>query len=82
MISLVRGLFELSGGIVDCRQHALDQEYITSDNLNLYMILVGVTGINRFRDFNPKEMYNVLLKSKLFIKDSDISTLDTVGWSI
>jgi hypothetical protein len=24
MISLVRGLFELSGGIVDCRQHALD----------------------------------------------------------
>jgi len=46
------------------------------------MILVGVTGINRFRDFNPKEIYNILLKSKLFIKDSDISTLDTVGWSI
>lgn len=82
MISLVRGLFELSGGIVDCRQHALDQEYTTSDNLNLYMILVGVTGINRFRDFDPKEMYNALLKSKLFIKDSDIGTLDTVGWSM
>lgn len=82
MISLVRSLFELSGGIVDCRQHAFDQEYTISDNLNLYMILVGVTGTNRFGDFDPKEMYNALLKSKAFVKDSDIGTLDTVGWSM
>lgn len=46
------------------------------------MILVGVTGINRFGDFNPKEMYNALSKSKVFIKDIDISTLDLVGWSL
>lgn len=81
MISLVRGLFELSGGIVDCRQHALDQEYTINDNLNLYMILIGVTGTNRFGDFDPKEMCNALLKSKVFV-DSDIGTLDTVGWSM
>ena len=81
IISLVRGLFELSGGIVDSRQHALDQEYTFSDNLNLYMVLVGVTGTNRFGDFDPEEMYSALLKSKVF-EDSDISTLDTIGWSM
>jgi len=82
MISLVRGLFELSGGIVDCRQHALDQEYTNSDNLTLYMILVGVTGTNRFGDFDPKEMHSALSKSKVFVEDLDIGTLDTVGWSM
>ena len=82
MISLVRGLLELSGGIVDCRQHALDQEYTISDNLNLYMVLVGITGTNQFGDFDPKEMHNALLKSKVFEKDSDIGTLDTMGWSM
>ncbi len=81
MISLVQGLFEFSGGIVDCRQHALDQDYTASDNLNLYMILVGVAGTKRFGDFDPKEISEALLKSKVFVKDSDIGTLDTVGWS-
>lgn len=82
MISLVRGLLELSGGIVDCRQHALDQEYAISDNLNLYRILVGVTDTNSFGDFDPKEMYNMLLKSNVFVKDAEIGTLDPVGWSL
>lgn len=82
IISLVRGLLELSGGIVDCRQHALDQGYTISDNLNLYMVLVGVTGTNQFGDCDPKEMHNALLKSKVFSKDSDIGTLDTMGWSM
>lgn len=80
MISLVRGLLELSGGIVDCGQHAFDQEYTMSDNFNLFMILVGVTGTNQFGDFDPKEMYKALLKSKVFVHDSDIGTLDTVRW--
>ena len=82
MISLVRGLLELSGGIVDYQQYALDQGYTISDNLNLYMVLVGVTGINQFGDFDPKEMHNALLKSKVFSKDLDIGTLDTMGWSM
>ena len=41
------------------------------------MILIGVTGINQFKDFNPKEIYSILLKSKVF-KDLDINILDTV----
>ncbi len=67
---------------MDCRQHALDQGYTISDNLNLCMVLVGVTGTIQFGDFDPKEMHNALLKSKVFFKDSDIDTLDTMGWSM
>ncbi|KAL9045088.1 MAG: hypothetical protein Q9214_001826 [Letrouitia sp. 1 TL-2023] len=81
IISLVRGLLELSGGTVDHRQHAFDQEYTISDNLDLYGTLVGVTNKNQFGDFDPKEMYNALLKSKVFVKDADVGTLDTVGWN-
>ena len=68
--------------MVDCRQHTLDQEYAMGDNLNLYGILVGVTGTNRFGDFDPKEMCDALLKSKVFVKDADIGSLDTVRWSM
>jgi len=55
---------------------------IYSDNLSLYRVLVGVTGANRFGDFDPKEMYDALLKSNVFVKDEDIGTLDTVVWSM
>lgn len=78
MIFLVRGLFELFDDIVDCRQHVLDQEYTNSDNLTLYMILVGVIDTNRFGDFDSKEMYSALLKFKVFGKDLDIDTIDTM----
>ena len=81
-ISLVRGLLELSGGTVDRRHHVLDQEYTTSDNLDLCSMLIGVTSKNRFEDFDPKEMYDKLLKSKVFVKDADIDTLNIVGWSM
>ena len=81
MISLVRLLFELSGGLVDCRQHILDQDYTIGDNLNLYMILVGVTGTNQFGNFDPQKMHSALSKSKVF-EDSDIGTLDTLVWSM
>lgn len=76
MISLVRGLFEFSSDIVDYRQHVLDQKYITSDNLNLYMILVDVVDTKRFGDFDSKEIFKALLKFKVFVKDLDIGTLD------
>ena len=82
MISLIRGLFELSGDKVDCQQHAFDQECSISDNLNLYRILVGVTDTNPFGDFDLKEMHDALLKSKLFVEDADIGKLDVVGWSM
>jgi len=77
IIVLIRDLFELFGDIVNCRQHALDQEYTISDNLNLYIILIGVTSTNRFGNFDPKKMYNTLLKFKIFV-NSDIDTLNTV----
>ena len=82
MISLVRALLELSGGMVDCRQHAFDQQYAISDNLNLCKILVGITDENWFGNFDPNEMYDALLKCKVFITDADIGTLDTVKWSM
>ena len=82
MISLIRAVLELAGGMVDCRQHVLGQEYAISDNFNLYKILVGVSGTNWFGNFDPKEMSNALLKSKVFNDDADIGTLDTVGWSM
>ena len=82
IISLVRGLLELSGGTVDRRQYALDQDYTASENLDLYSTLVGVTSKNQFGDFDPKEIYNALLKSKVFVKEAAVGTLDTVGWSM
>jgi len=81
-ISLVRGLLEFSGGRVDCRQHAFDPEYTASDNLSQCGILIGITGINRFGNFDSEKMYNALLKSKVFAEDPDTSALDTVTWSI
>lgn len=81
IISLLRGLLELSGGRVYCRQHALEQGFTTSDNVNLYGALVGIAGTNSFGNFDPKQMHDALLKSKVF-DDVDISTLNTVEWSM
>jgi len=80
-ISLVRGLLEFSGGRVECRQHAFDQEHTTSDNTRLCGLLIGITGTNRFGNFDSKQMHDALLKSKIFADDPDISALDTVKWS-
>lgn len=81
-ISLVRGLLELSNGVVDCRQHAFDQYYAISDNFDLCKMLVGVTGTKQFGDFDPKEIYASLLKSRVFVNDTVLSTLDVVAWSM
>lgn len=81
-ISLVRGLLELSGGVVDHQQHAFDQEYTVGDNFDLCKALVGVTDTNPFGDFDPTEMYNTLLKSKGFLNDTDISPFVMAVWSM
>ena len=81
-ISLIRSLLELSSGLVDCRQHALDREYKFSDNLNLYGSLVGVSGANWFGNFDPKQMHDALSKSKAFEEDPGIHTVDTRAWSM
>lgn len=82
MISLIRDLFELFDNIVNCQQHALDQEYTNSDNLTLYMILIDVIDTNRFENFNSKKMHNALSKFKVFVEDLNIDTLNTMKWSM
>lgn len=81
-ISLLRRLLEFSGGMVECRQHALDRERSISDNVNLFGLLIGIVGTNRFGSFDSKQMHDALSKSGIFAGDSDISTLDTVEWSM
>jgi len=56
IIFLIRDLLELSGGLVDCEQHAFDQEYTINDNFSIYIILIDVIDTNQFGDFDPKEM--------------------------
>lgn len=46
IISLLCGLLELSGGRVDCQQHAFEQGFKISNNASLYGALVGVAGTN------------------------------------
>ncbi len=81
-ISLLRCLLEHSGGMVECRQHALDPERSISDSVNLFDLLIGIAGTNRFGSFDSKQMHDALSKSEIFAGDSDISTLDTVEWSL
>jgi len=77
-IFLGRSLLEFCGGREKVRQHTLDQGFTTSDNLHLYGLLIGITGTNRFGDFDPDQMHKTLLKFKVFSEDKDISPLNTV----
>jgi len=81
-ISLLRCLLEFSGGRVERRQHALDPEHSISDNANLFGLLIGIAGTNPFGSFDSKQMHGALSKSEIFAGDPDISTLDTVEWSM
>lgn len=54
--------------MMNYRQHTLDQEYAIDDNLNLYKILIDVIDTNNFENFDSKEMYNALLKLKIFVR--------------
>lgn len=81
-ISLVRGLLEFCGGMVDCRQHTSAQGYTTGDKLNLYGIVVGVTGTNRFGISIRRKCMMHSRSPTLFAKDADTGSLDTVRWSI
>ena len=63
--------------MVDSRQ-TFNQEYSSNDNFNLYKSLVGVNGTNWFGNFDPNEMYNALLNSKVFTKDTDFGALNIV----
>jgi hypothetical protein len=75
LIGLVRRLLILAGGPEDPHQLQFDQEYTPIDNLNLYGSLVGVTGSNRFGNFDLQAMLSALSGSKA-ITDEYIDTLD------
>ena len=81
-ISLLRGVLELCGGRVECRQHAHDQEYTASENAAIYGSLIGITGTNRFGNFDLKQMHNALVKSKVFAEDREFSASNAVEWSM
>ena len=80
-ISLVRGLLNLSGDVGDRQQNAFNQEYTVTDNFDLYKALVGITDTNPVGGFDPTETCSTLLKSKVFLNDTDISPLDIAAWS-
>ena len=46
--SLVRALLELSGGRVDLLQHGFAEEYMVSDNADLYASVLGITRTKQF----------------------------------
>jgi len=81
-ISLLRCLLKFSGGRMERRQHALDPEHSISDNVNLFDLLIGIVDTNRFGSFDSKQMHDALSKSEIFAGDPDISTLNTVEWSM
>lgn len=58
VISLLRGLLELSGNRVGSRQYALKQEFATNDNVNLYSVFVSVVGTNLFGNFDRRKYHH------------------------
>ena len=69
IIGLVRRVFMLAGGPEDVHQLKFDQEYTAIDNLNLLGSLVGVTGSNRFRNFDLQAILSALSRSKAIAKE-------------
>ena len=74
-IGLVRRAFMVAGGKEDVHQLKFDRGYTAIDNLNLLGSLVGVTGSNRFRNFDLQAILSALYKSKA-ITNEYIDTLD------
>lgn len=66
MTSLIQALLELSGGRVDFQQYKYAEEYIASENADLYALLFNITRTKQFEDFDPEEMYKRLSKSPVF----------------
>ena len=81
-ISLLRCLLKFSDDRVKRRQHALDSKHLISNNVNLFDLLIDIVDTNRFGSFDSKQMHDALSKSEIFAEDSDISTLNTVKWSM
>jgi len=75
-ISLYWLLFASCGEEDDLGPRKLDPKYSASDNANMIGSLVGITGSNRFGDYDLQAMLNALSNSRVFT--NDIRTLDIV----
>jgi hypothetical protein len=75
IISLFRCFLEYSDDKVNCRQHNFEVDYTTNQNASLCANLLGVCYARQFERFDPEEMQDALLKSKIFagISMSDLS---------
>lgn len=81
-ISLLWCLLKFSDDRMKRWQHTLDSEHSISDNINLFDLLIDIVDTNSFENFDSKQMQNALSKSKIFAEDLDMSTLNTVKWSM
>lgn len=81
IISLFRCLLEYFGGKVDCRQHNFGAGYTTNQNASLCANLLGVCYARQFGRFDPEEMQDALLRSKIFAGISMSDLPNTVEWS-
>jgi hypothetical protein len=59
----------------DFRPRKLDPKFTANDNANIIGSLVGITGSNRFGDFDSQAMLNALSHSKVFTQH-EISRLE------
>lgn len=75
LIGLIRRLLIFAGGPEDVHQLKFDQGYTATDNHNLLGSLVGITGSNRFRNFDLQAIVIALYRSKA-ITNEYIDTLD------
>ena len=83
-VTLFRGFLEVSGGTVDNRQHNFGFDYTTSQNMSLCAEFLGVPCSRlprQFGRFDPEEMLNALIKSKLFEGLQKRDLPDTLNWS-
>ena len=65
---------------MDIREHTYAEEYIASENANLYASLFNITTTKRFEDFVPEKMCKTLSKSLVF-SEIAISVQDLEKWT-
>lgn len=80
-ISLIRGLFEFGGGVVNCRQHFFSDEFTINDNVDLLKTLIGITDAKKsFGDFEASQLCRALSRSKVFQGSDNITSVNMIEW--
>ena len=66
---------------MDLQQLGFAQEYTVRDNADLYASVLGITRKRTFRDIDPEEMCNALLRSPVF-SEVTISVQSLEDWTM